>query len=401
LLTGVTSLPFLSYESIFLYQFAVDAGISPGPPPETKNCCRLQTSNSLTNASDFSFAEFCVRFGMLLAAIKIEDDVRDNGSMISKLVNWTYRTNFQESFAYFEKLDQGFESNLRQIINEHFDFEQTSASISLHEYVRPTANAFGYVFSLLAELFPNVSASTQIESNARNDREDTFKHYQEILRLVGEHIGSAIISFDCAVDFQKDRWRGEYNPLQDTSDVHAALDFCGDQLVAAGWKCRESFGDQARTVRLLKNRFDSLCCRYDSCQRPPIQSRLDQWGLIRQPGHTYARCDGGCCEVFAACGACGCTDVPIVCCCCDSLECFLCTENVRRRKDAREERPISELVGEIGVTQTAMRPSGTVSIGGQRIPAKTQGEFINGGEKVVLLSEDAFGAIVRRVEPRV
>ena len=409
LLTGVSSLPFLSYESIFLYQFAVDAGFSPGPPPETKNCCRMQTSESLRGADDFAIGEFCVRFGLLLAAIKIEDDVRDGGSMIAKLANWKYRAAFEASFAYFEQFDREFEQNVRRIIGEHIELEKAGAVVPLHQYVGPTANAFGYVFSQLAELF----ADRQLNSAAEID-------FRETLRLVGEHIGAAIISFDCAVDYQKDQWNGDFNPLREAADVNAALDYCGDQLVAAGWKCREIFGDQSRTVQLLRNRFDSLCGYYHRCQRPPIQSWLERWGLIRQPGHAYARCDAGCCEVFAACGACGevggacggegaaclgcSSDAPVCFCFCPECvdEC-LCADRQRRAREQRDaertELPVSELIGEIGVAQTALRPSGTVSVNGQRIPAKSEDVFINGVEKVVIVREDAFGAVVRRVSP--
>ena len=405
LLTGVSSLPFLSYESILLYQYAVDAGFSPGPPAGTKNCCRLQTSAALADAEDAPFAEFCVRFGMLLAAIKVEDDVRDNGSMISRLARWTYRNRFRASFEYFEKLDPGFEDKIRGVIAEHLEYEKSSGQPALTDYVQPTASAFGYVFSLFATLFP----------------EDNEAHRNQLQQL-GSCVGAAIISFDCAVDWHSDKWHGQFNPLPSCDDIDVAIDFCGDQLIAAGWLCAESFSPRSRTARLLKERFQTLeksCC---SAKRPVVQSRLEKWGIWRQPGFAYSRCDAGCCEIFAVCevcGACGeggavcgeagcCAgEAPTIICCVPQscVDCCICTDQgfcddprARRKEEERRREQLEQsLVSQEGVAQTALRPSGTVSILGERFRAKAESSWIDAGENVVVVEEDDFGLVVRRV----
>ena len=50
-----------------------------------------------------------------------------------------------------------------------------------------------------------------------------------------------------------------------------------------------------------------------------------------------------------------------------------------------------------GVAQTALRPSGTVSILGERFRAKAESSWIDAGENVVVVEEDDFGLVVRRV----
>lgn len=85
---GVSSLPFLSYESVLLYLLAVESGLNPGPPASTPTCCRLRTSARLRDDPDASFARFSAAFGVLLGLIKLDDDVRDEGRMMSRFAHW-------------------------------------------------------------------------------------------------------------------------------------------------------------------------------------------------------------------------------------------------------------------------------------------------------------------------
>ncbi|MCY2967107.1 MAG: DUF5685 family protein [Planctomycetota bacterium] len=73
---GLESLPFLSYEATFLYQFAVDTGDCTPPPAGSPPCCRLGIRQSAHHV-DPILAEYCSSFGMLLASIKLNDDVRE------------------------------------------------------------------------------------------------------------------------------------------------------------------------------------------------------------------------------------------------------------------------------------------------------------------------------------
>ena len=104
LIRGTTSLPFLSYEAVFLYQLAVDLGINPGPPIGTKTCCRLRKRRQDLSAADADFSSFAASFGLVLASIKLADDVRDEQSVIAKLAQWKLKKPIRASFDFFRNL---------------------------------------------------------------------------------------------------------------------------------------------------------------------------------------------------------------------------------------------------------------------------------------------------------
>ena len=85
---GVSSLPFLSYESVLLYLLTTGCGLNPGPPETTPTCCRLRTSRLHREEPDSRFAQFSAAFEVLLGLIKLDDDVRDEGRLISRLAHW-------------------------------------------------------------------------------------------------------------------------------------------------------------------------------------------------------------------------------------------------------------------------------------------------------------------------
>lgn len=56
-----------------------------------------------------------------------------------------------------------------------------------------------------------------------------------------------------------------------------------------------------------------------------------------------------------------------------------------------------DLVGEIGVTVTDLRPSGTARFGEERIDVVTEGPFVEAGARVVVLRAEGYRHIVRGV----
>jgi membrane-bound serine protease (ClpP class) len=59
----------------------------------------------------------------------------------------------------------------------------------------------------------------------------------------------------------------------------------------------------------------------------------------------------------------------------------------------------SELVGRIGLALTDLRPSGTVSIDGERIDVVTEGPWIERGAQVVVLRAESYRHVVREAAP--
>src|SRR5205823_5938627 len=101
------------------------------------------------------------------------------------------------------------------IIAEHLALETNARPVLLAEYARPTARAFGYLFRCMSRL-PGLAEQA------------------ELLERMGECVGSAIIAYDCAVDRDRDRRRGEFNPLPEGAEaIQSALSFSRDALIPA------------------------------------------------------------------------------------------------------------------------------------------------------------------------
>jgi membrane-bound serine protease (ClpP class) len=57
-----------------------------------------------------------------------------------------------------------------------------------------------------------------------------------------------------------------------------------------------------------------------------------------------------------------------------------------------------DLEGRIGVALTDLRPSGTVSIDGERIDVVTEGPWVEKGDRVVILRAESYRHLVRKAE---
>jgi hypothetical protein len=265
---GVSALPWLSYEAVLLYQLAADAGaVNAADLPQVR-CCKLLPLSARVDDRDFGV--FCAHVGSLLASIKVSDDRRDGGSLRSRVLGWLYRQRFAATFAYFSRLDRDFKGRVDGFIREHLLLEDQRSPITLDDYVRPTASAFAYVFALMARL-PGL-----------RERED-------LLRQLGERVGPAIIAFDCAVDRDRDRRRGDFNPLPDgPAAVQEALAFSREQIRRAQTVCEGAFGPNALTAKTLEGvgeRVNNVGRRL-ACPRcgEQVRGALQNWGLAQRPG---------------------------------------------------------------------------------------------------------------------
>ena len=264
---GLPSLGFLSYESVLLYLFALDAGkLSPADLPRF-TCCRLRPLPSRPPAAERQVASFCAALGLLLAYIKVSDDVRDGRSLLPRLARWLLRRRFRAAFDYFGRLDQDFAGRVERFVADHLALEQPGTSVALADYTRPTADAFGHVFSLLARL-PGLEPQ------------------QELLRRLGQHIGAAIIAYDCAVDWPRDQRRGHFNPLPDGDEsAEAARAYSLERLTQAAQECRAAFGEDAHTARALLGVRQRIAARgragVCAAVRTSAEERLRRWGVRR------------------------------------------------------------------------------------------------------------------------
>lgn len=297
---GVTSLAFLSYEGVFAYVLSIDAGWTPRPEPDGPLCCRLRKAPRRGTVSDDPAARFAAAVGLTLAAVKLEDDVRDRRSWVAHLALWWYRRAFDGVRATLESWRPEITQRLMAAIADHLQLEQSAGPLAIAEYVEPTARAFGELFSVLPTACGRPADSRQ-----------------SAIRDIGADVGRAIIAFDCAVDWRWDRARGDFNPLPDEDAVEESRRFAVSCLVRAAARCRREFGEAACSARVLEavnRRVQAVSSVRDwpSCERTQ-----ERWGLRRELGFTYAKCDGGC-----DCGGCDC--VGCDCSGCDFSGCGGC-----------------------------------------------------------------------------
>ncbi len=377
---GVDSLLFLSYESIFLYVLAVDSESSPKPPAPAVTCCRLRSRTGNWPDFDQNLAAFCNYFALLLASIKLDDDVRDDRSILARFTRWHFRRRFTAAKQYFNQLDPQFESRVEEFMERHLQLEQrTHGGLSLDEYVAPTAEAFGYLFALFGRL---MSQEPQVPL---------------VLEKIGKDVGAAIVAFDCAVDFKRDNRLGHFNPLDNRRDVGRAFDFAQRCLSRAGWECVRAFGDESIAVGVTRFNFDRVA-RQQSGESLRSRQALPasllgkaRWTLRR--GDCDCLCDPSCCDA----GGCDCDGANSAGCCCDCADPCLCwggNEEKGKKGHGIARAKESSLVGMSGHAIGPLNPSGFVSIGEKRLPAQSQGEWIDDETEIVVIADESFGVTV-------
>ena len=394
---GLTSLPFLSYEATFLYQLAVDSRLIPALSSDAPECCRLRRLRNPEQQPDTAVAEFCAAFGMLLAGVKLQDDADDHGRWHNKFALWKYRQQVQSASHHLEGISQGLTEQIQVILRQHKQSEVSGTATSIEDYCRPTGDGFALLFRSLATLAGGSCA---------------------LFDSIGRHVGHAIISWDCAVDFHQDQIYGEFNPLESAAEADDSLRFCLLELAKLGWAlpaedsvCSQVIQSVSRRVHARLHRTDNHVCR---------TSMLERWGLVRAKGYQYARCDG--CEICAVaeCGECGCAAAQGVAegasccfsgspgspCCCDALCCWGsgCSSNEEKNKETVH--PVTTLPslyeqfhGRDGIAFGDLNPQGFVMIDEQRLPGRADGgSYIADGTKVRVVKTDPMGVTVRVIK---
>ena len=381
----------ISYESVFLYQLAIDAGLVNCPADNTPTCCRLKNDWSNAWQVNPDAAEFATAFAILLAQIKVEDDVRDSGRWLARGGNWFWSKAFRHATEYFDGIDASLLPKVKRLVDEHIALENLPFTGSPNDYAAPTANAFGLMFGCFAKRLPSTS----------DQQVDLF--YK-----IGQAIGAGIVLSDCVFDFQKDQRRGEFNPIKNLSQVplyqQAALRAFGQ----AGWDCQTLNVDERSAISspILKFAFDRIARFRPTLVEKPAQNflpnrRLRRWASMRA-GVCDADCDCGGCD---GCD-CGGEDNSMGCagdlCCFDACASESRTGRIQTKADQlttiESMKPDSvldaDVVDLVGVTECPLNPTGYIVIDGDRYPAKTNGEFIERGQNVLVLSRSTFGFVV-------
>ncbi|MCA8998590.1 MAG: NfeD family protein [Planctomycetaceae bacterium] len=399
---GLSTLPALSYEAVSLYLLCLDAGQVPRPDEGDPLCCRLRRRTQVIEAEQAPIGRYCVASGVYLAQIKLEDDLRDAGSIVSRFLLWWYGRRFQRAREILTADNPELLQNLRQRIDDHLELESARTRLPLAEYATPTGEAFGELFASVTPLLPGGS-------------EDLVGSFRQI----GQLVGKAIIQFDCAADWWRDARTGQFNPVRSRQEADEALVDAADSLIKAAERCRFWWGHESESARLFSGRARSLL------ERPRTDAlrlaALERAGLTREPGYTYAFCDGcdcggcdcggcdcaGCdgpgCEAgggvdaASGCGEC-CIVVPIDCCCCwesSSQSKSQAQKPDQKSPTPRDAVPSADLIGKVGVAITQLTPAGVVEVDGQRYAATVEGPSLDSQTPIVVLTNNAHGLVVR------
>lgn len=381
---GIETLPLLSYEAVFLYVLAADAGACRLPHEKDVTCCRLRRRGTRLHEVDTHLAEFCSSFGVLLASIKLEDDVRDDRSLVARLALWRLAKRIEQAKRCLSDSDRDFRHQLKSYIEEHLRLEQAGAPITLQEYAKPTAEAFAYVFGLFAQRLP---ADRRSES---------------LLRGIGAELGRAVICFDCAADWQRDRQRNAFNPLPNRPAVEDALLASQQALSSLLWQCAEAFGLGSRAAAVVRATFDRVSGQVGCEESNQGQSRQRIAWRLRRGGFCDCDCDLSCCD------GCDCTpgdgaaglDAGV----CSCYDCGYCGwwgtpggHSKEADEDLQQTDEKASWVGKTGRTLGPLAPSGVVLIEDQRLPARSEHGWIDGDKQVVVVADGAFGVVVREM----
>ena len=405
-LFGLTSLPFLSYEAAFLYQVAIDLTLIPQLSASAPECCRLRRLVTSVSADEDAAARYAAAFGLVLTGVKLKDDVQDSGRLLNRLLEWKFRRPVKLAESLIAATAPDVINRINQAVRQHSDLEHSGHRLPLDQYAQPTGDGFAFAFEGIA---------SGLQCSASVDRADQ-------MMSIGRRVGQAIIAWDCAVDFDRDRITGNYNPLPDESAIRHAFHYCLLQLAEIGWSLPENSASRAVVAGVAARvRYRGL--------RPAAQHPLrllERWGLVRERGFAYARCDGceGLCEVGACCeciggageaaGGCGeCCNTPNVCLC-DPGCCDICfwrknSTGATRANQLVEDHdqtgssdqtqqsvsPYVHLQGSHGVADSSLNPSGYATIEDQRVPVRSQsGMFIEAGSSIRVVQTDLFGVTV-------
>ena len=132
---GLLPMRFTSYESVLLLACAADANPEIKAAIPTQWCCRLRRAPSpVRGAADQNLGLFVSSMSMVLAATKIDDDIRDCGSIRSRLARWLLRNKITKAFRFFESLDPAFSRKIKGQIENHMALEASSGPIQLADY---------------------------------------------------------------------------------------------------------------------------------------------------------------------------------------------------------------------------------------------------------------------------
>lgn len=132
-LFGLTSLPFLSYEATFLYQLAIDLNLASPLTDRDPVCCRLRRLDRFRVSHDKA-AIFAAAFGMMLAGVKLEDDVHDSGNWFNRSLHWHYRHRILKATKLLASFTPSLPDAVSSAVARHMRLERNNQRVTVEQY---------------------------------------------------------------------------------------------------------------------------------------------------------------------------------------------------------------------------------------------------------------------------
>lgn len=230
---GMISIPLLSYDAVFFYLCAVDAGLVPESVIIPQRCCRLRTAASLDTASDAELGRFCGAMSVLLADTKLQDDLRDGGGLLPRLSRFALRKPVKQAVQYFHQLDSSFHALIGQLTTDQIRVESNRDKLTMEGFVKPTARAFAYI----AKMMPGGASRIG---------------FIDFLDRLGQYLAVATVAVDCALDWREDLKTGNCNPVRNEFEAATSARLAMSSLRLALEATKDYLGQAARSTNVTR-----------------------------------------------------------------------------------------------------------------------------------------------------
>ena len=210
---GLRAVLWLNYETVFLYAVAFDLGLLPTAAIKDQQCCRLRRDPTIADSSDHQLGSLLAEIGLLVGSLKVDDDLRDKPGLASRLLHVVFHKLFGRARTNLADRDADLLGKLTTIRNAQNAVEAQDQRTSLETFCQPTVSGFAVIFDLFARQLDLPTASP--------------------LTRLAAPIARAVVSFDQAIDFERDRQGEGYTVLSCEADRRAALDHAHRQIEEA------------------------------------------------------------------------------------------------------------------------------------------------------------------------
>lgn len=196
--------------------------------------------------SQNSISGYSCAMNIILAYYKLEDDVRDNKDLKSKLA----RLALKKSFEMAENLYNDKALAIKKYLGDLAELEKDQKSD-----LDKLSNSFGNVMSQIFDYIPNESGFARYK-----EREDISLR----LKKIGFNLGKYIYILDAFEDLEEDIIRGRFNPFKSNLDLRSREDFKKFKSLD-DWKKLTEYIDRKISfiLGLVVEDFDDLDIKYN------------------------------------------------------------------------------------------------------------------------------------------